>query len=271
MSSRKDSWLSLCACGVLSLTIAPYTSADFIGLVTVINDDPDTAALCNDAGGAEVPVPLTVCSVFAVYDEPNDDLISVGIADITTTDADGFFQHPAGTNVPYDCSLLTEFPDLICDSYVAIGHVCDAGADATGTNPDFDPVEFNENGHLVGGWFITSPGNQQGLAGNWPGLAVLVAQLSMNEGQSVSGTLTLFWRRQGVPGLNVEADLFLECPEPVECPADFDGSGNVGAADLAVLLGSWGPCSGCPADFDGDDQVCAADLAILLGAWGECG
>ena len=46
--------------------------------------------------------------------------------------------------------------------------------------------------------------------------------------------------------------------------------GDVDAADLANLLGSWGPCEGCPADFDGDNDVNAADLAQLLGAWGMC-
>lgn len=51
-------------------------------------------------------------------------------------------------------------------------------------------------------------------------------------------------------------------------PADLDGDGIVGAADLAILLGSWGSCEGCPADLDGDGVVGAADLAILLGSWG---
>jgi len=51
-------------------------------------------------------------------------------------------------------------------------------------------------------------------------------------------------------------------------PADLDGDGIVGAADLAILLGSWGPCEGCPADLDGDGVVDAVDLAILLGSWG---
>ncbi len=51
-------------------------------------------------------------------------------------------------------------------------------------------------------------------------------------------------------------------------PADLDGDGIVGAADLAILLGSWASCKGCPADLDGDDVVGAADLAILLGSWG---
>ncbi len=52
---------------------------------------------------------------------------------------------------------------------------------------------------------------------------------------------------------------------------DLDGDGGVGPADLAILLGSWGPCAecqDCPADLDGDCTVGAADLAILLGNWG---
>ena len=55
-----------------------------------------------------------------------------------------------------------------------------------------------------------------------------------------------------------------------ECPQDLDGDGFVGAADLAFVLGSWGPCESCPADFNGDNVVDAFDLAQVLGAWGEC-
>ncbi len=51
---------------------------------------------------------------------------------------------------------------------------------------------------------------------------------------------------------------------------DLNGDGNVGAFDLAMLLGGWGPCPGCPADFNGDGQVDATDLAQLLGSWGPC-
>lgn len=54
------------------------------------------------------------------------------------------------------------------------------------------------------------------------------------------------------------------------CPEDLDGDGLVNAADLAQLLGAWGPCAGCPADLTGDDVVNAADLAQLLGSWGPC-
>ncbi len=62
------------------------------------------------------------------------------------------------------------------------------------------------------------------------------------------------------------------CP----CPADLDGSSDVGVKDLLILLDDWGPCpdppAGCPADFDFDfdDAVGVKDLLFLLGAWGPC-
>lgn len=65
--------------------------------------------------------------------------------------------------------------------------------------------------------------------------------------------------------LNVTVD------DVVPCPADLNGDGLVDAADLAILLGSWGGCRGCLADLDASSAVDAADLAILLGAWGPCG
>jgi hypothetical protein len=54
---------------------------------------------------------------------------------------------------------------------------------------------------------------------------------------------------------------------PVPCVGDFDGDGDVGGADLAILLGGWGSGTG---DLDGDGTTGGADLAILLGAWGSC-
>lgn len=53
-------------------------------------------------------------------------------------------------------------------------------------------------------------------------------------------------------------------------PGDLNGDGVVGAADLAILLASWGACPAegdCPADLNGDGTVGAADLAILLASW----
>lgn len=55
---------------------------------------------------------------------------------------------------------------------------------------------------------------------------------------------------------------------PPPCVADLNGDGDVGAADLAVLLGSWdGTGAG---DLNGDGVVGAPDLAVMLSAWGAC-
>jgi hypothetical protein len=55
---------------------------------------------------------------------------------------------------------------------------------------------------------------------------------------------------------------------PVNCPADLDGDGQVGAADLAILLGQWGGAGS--ADLNNNGNVGAEDLALLLGEWGPC-
>jgi len=69
---------------------------------------------------------------------------------------------------------------------------------------------------------------------------------------------------------DVDADQRLEVRETPIGDLDFDGA--VGSADLAILLGSWGPCptggGSCVADLSGDGLVGSADLSILLGNWG---
>ncbi len=55
------------------------------------------------------------------------------------------------------------------------------------------------------------------------------------------------------------------------CPSDVDGDASVGATDLAIVLGAWGPTrGGIAADIDGSGAVDATDLALLLGNWGNC-
>jgi sialidase-1 len=56
------------------------------------------------------------------------------------------------------------------------------------------------------------------------------------------------------------------------CPADLDGDGVVGGADLASLLALWGKIGGgSAADIDDDGIVGGVDLAAVLAAWGACG
>ena len=54
------------------------------------------------------------------------------------------------------------------------------------------------------------------------------------------------------------------------CPADLNGDGEVGPADLAMLLAAWGICADCPADLSNDGEVGPLDLATLLASWGPC-
>jgi hypothetical protein len=55
------------------------------------------------------------------------------------------------------------------------------------------------------------------------------------------------------------------------CPADIDGSGDVGTDDLLVVLAEWGPCAaGCDGDIDGDLVVGVDDVLMLVGSWGQC-
>lgn len=51
-------------------------------------------------------------------------------------------------------------------------------------------------------------------------------------------------------------------------PADLDGDGLVGFADLLALLAAWGPCAeSCAADLDDDGVIGFGDLLVLLAAW----
>lgn len=59
-------------------------------------------------------------------------------------------------------------------------------------------------------------------------------------------------------------------PVDTACTGDLNGDDIVDGADLAVLLGSWGPARGSVADLNEDGDVNGADLAIMLGAWGDC-
>ncbi len=49
---------------------------------------------------------------------------------------------------------------------------------------------------------------------------------------------------------------------------DLDCDGDVDGADLGVMLGAWGSCSGCAADIDNSGVVDGADLGSLLSNWG---
>ncbi len=275
MGGLRKLQVSVC-CGVL-LALAHPAWADFVGVVAMSKEEPETA-ICRQTDDDFIPYPLTVCKVLVAFDDPDDRLLSVGNADLQVYNAgepDVFFQHPFGLDTPPDCFLFAAFPSLACDSWVTLGlwtdQWCASPMDDVATDPDFDTDEFNTIGHLVGGWFLANPCSCYGqfFAGYYPDLQIPILQASMARGLSMSGTIDIFWFDPQTSQVIAEDDVLVECV--AECIADFDGDGAVNAHDLAQVLGDWGPCPGCPADLNSDEVVNAADLAILLGAWGPCG
>lgn len=73
-------------------------------------------------------------------------------------------------------------------------------------------------------------------------------------------------------GQKTEYEAIIRVPIPggVACPADVNGDGQIGVADLLAVISNWGPCAGCPADVTGDDQVGVADLLAVISNWGPC-
>ncbi len=67
----------------------------------------------------------------------------------------------------------------------------------------------------------------------------------------------------------VWVDFELPLAESNPCVGDFDKSGAVDAADLAVLIAAWGS-SDPQTNLDGVGAVDSSDLAVLLAAWGPC-
>lgn len=94
-------------------------------------------------------------------------------------------------------------------------------------------------------------------------------RLSMSLGATGAALMAWVDDRNGdndIYAQNVNADGSLGA---AACPADLDGDGAVGSADLAILLGSWGAADNA-ADLDDSGTVGSGDLAILLGSWGPC-
>ena len=103
-----------------------------------------------------------------------------------------------------------------------------------------------------------------GLVGFWAfdelsGQAVIDASVASNDGYLGAD-----------PGVNGADPVRVVIDTP--CPADIDGSGQVGATDLLLVIAGWGPCQGtCAADLNGDGDVGATDLLAVIAAWGVYG
>ncbi len=249
-------WKLVILCtGCLSLMAADSALADYVGLVHVTKADADTVNLCNNATGDSVPDPLDVCNILAQFTNPVDRLLSVGNADITASNG-LYFQHQFNfTVISPACPAVAVFPDLICDSFVTIGYKCGPdppGTESTTAEPGFDAGEFATNGHVLGGWFNGAPPNGQGDAGTWPCLQVLLLQLSVPTGESITGTISVFATINdeivAFENQVVDCSVAQDCPQGEACydcdPCTVD--------DTCVADGN---CVGTPVDCP-PGQVC---------------
>jgi len=75
------------------------------------------------------------------------------------------------------------------------------------------------------------------------------------------------WQGPGTARATIPATAFIKGGTVMQI--DLNGDGDVGAADLAILLSAWGPAAaGAAADFDRNGAVDGSDLARVLANWG---
>ena len=204
---------------------------------------------------------LRELDVFVQFDAPDDVLLSVFDADISTDGAGGFAHalSPGWEPLP---EALWDALGLTYDSFVTIGLQFGDGNDA-----DPDPWFSASAGTVSGGWFQSSPGFVQGRAGEYPDNRVRIATFTIDVDSFVEGVMSVsFWDAAGDPFL---ASAAFSASARL---GDIDADGTVGILDFLAVLAGWGACPSatgpCPADVNGSGAVGIEDLLIVLGNWG---
>jgi len=177
---------SCCLC----MAVAQFAQADPVGTKAV----DKTAPVALAAG-------LQTCNVYVQFDNPADVLLSVGFANLvvagsvpnaTNTDG-GLYQDLAfGGDLPPNNAFCAVFPLLCSDSFVTIG--TKNASTALSTDPDWNGPLFNTIGGgsgVAGGWFAVPQVPPLGTPD--ANLQVLIAQFTVTQGGSVTGTLTAFY------------------------------------------------------------------------------
>ena len=180
----------------------------------------------------------------------------------------------SGSAYLFDTTTVQQIAKLLADDGAADDRF-GCSVEISGTTAIVGAYWDDDNGSASGSAYLfdTTSGEQiakllpnDGAAGAWFGSFVALS----------GGTAIVGAQADNSNGPNSgSAYMFDVAVNPV-CSADLDGDSTVGAADLAILLGSWGPCPNppdpCPADIfgTGDGFVSGDDLAQLLGSWGPC-
>ncbi len=241
-----------------------FNSDGDLDLAVTIHDDRTVATFANIAG---VFTPSTVFSVgpfvrpegIVVADLDGDGNVDLGVAvDDQTFNINQvavFLNTGAGFTGPFNYDTGGNRTGKI----TAADFDCDGAIDLATTNRDSNNVSLlpNLGGGVFGAAILTSTGLRPG--------AITATDLDGDGDADIAVA--------NRDSNNVSVFINQTCKPAEPCPADIDGSGDVGVKDLLFLLGAWGPCppkGDCPADFDGSGDVGVKDLLILLGAWGPC-
>ncbi len=158
------------------LSISHTASAKFIGLY--VQDITD-----NDDG-------LSEYALFAMFDDPTDNLLGVINVDIITNT--GFFHNSIDGSgqsaLPFTDAetSISDNPDA--DSFVTIG-LMTGDDNETILSASFDEDSFINGTNIVGAWFNFNPQNGQGLPG--PDGEVLIAVFTpLNDGNGLAGIVS---------------------------------------------------------------------------------
>jgi hypothetical protein len=185
-------------------------------------------------------------------------LPTAGATGSVTFDLEGLIDE-AETNLALDWNLIAAYPAPLDPIFTVVWPDGPNGLFINANINLFDPTAPD---------FVTSVPNANDV------LAELVVDASPDASGTFSitaGPATAFSDPNGFPipfVWTVGSITIDDTPPP---SPDLDGDGAVGASDLAILLGDWGPCPTLPPDLNGDGVVESTDLALFLGAWGTSG
>lgn len=223
--------------------------------------------------------PLTDCDGNAILDEcelPSADLDCDGNGVLDTCDVAPILVSISSPQLgPFGTGFPATFSTSAAEPLGPVTLTFSARADLSAAN-EFAAVTLN--GMPIGNVFVTGNDcpavpNTQSITlplSQWQTLVpsgsvtiVMTASAAVNPSQCATW-ISVMLTFDSAPPADADANGVLDVCEIV---GDLNGDTHVDAADLAILLGSWGGCSACPSDLNADDVVDAADLSILLGAW----
>lgn len=240
-------------------------------------------------------VPRTVYRVYAVFDNPNDYLLSVsGDADYpitikslnaTATGPGSSFFNPAsgGNTAPVTDGGAYSAPGAPWDTFATIGVTSNEKSD-----PDDDLTQISDGfpnfivlNSLVSfnmSWFIDSPieqgraGGPNGVNGNFfnaydviGGWGVLMSQLTINAGGNVFAKVKLSGIADGTSFATIAG------VGTFPMIGDANGDYAVNVDDILAVINAWGPCEGqcsqCGADVTHNCIVDVDDLLTVINFW----